>query len=182
MKTLTLISFLILSIFFSCIESETKTSDKGTDDIKSELKVKPKNPYVKQKIDSSSILITVERGAFHYDKFILEDTLITFYPSSESFSEEHKDYNQISNQVISKETRNKFVKKIIEDGFFKLKNSYSSNSSCSSHLTVTVKFNNQFKKVVSEDFERECPELLKFIEQEIIRMHNKKLKRILLPG
>jgi len=182
MKPIKLISFIILLGILACSEYNTKVSNRVNDDIKVEINPKSNIVSLNSAIDSSSILLIIERGAFHFDKFILKDTLITFYPSSESFDIETDNYNQISEQSISKQTRNKFVKKIIEDGFFKLKDSYSSNTSCNSHLTVTFKFNNQSKKIVSEDFERECPELLKFIEQEVIRMHSKHLKRILLPG
>ena len=173
MKQILLI-FISLSLF-ACNQSNKKSTDK--DNNESELELDQPT-----KIDSSSIQITVERGAFHFDKFILKDTLITFYPSKENIGVDNKDYNQISEQAISIQTRNNFVKKIIDDGFFKLKNTYTSNTTCNSHLTVTVKFNNQLKKVVSEDFDRECPALLKYIEKEVIKMHNKKLKRFVLPG
>lgn len=182
MKPIKLISFLISLSIFACSDSNTKNSNKVNADTNIEVNSKSDIVSFNPNIDYSNILLTIERGAFHYDKFILKDTLITFYPSSENFRMENDNYNQISEQIISKQTRNKFIKKIIEDGFLKLKDSYSNNTSCNSHLTVTFKFNNQSKKIVSEDFERECPELLKFIEQEIIRMHNKNLNRILLPG
>ncbi len=159
---------LILLIIFSCSESNRKEY----------MKVKINN----QIDDSSSIMLTVERGAFHNDKFVLKDTILTFYPSSEKLNKKNDKYNQISEQIISRKQRNKFIDKIIRDGFFKLKNSYSSSTSCNSHLTVTLKVKNQNKKIISEDFERNCPELLKFIEKEIIGMHSKNLIRVLLPG
>ncbi|WP_062053318.1 hypothetical protein [Aquimarina longa] len=182
MKSLKFILILISLSIFACSESKTKDSKKANDYMNIEVISKSSILSKQQTVDSSSILLTIERGAFHYDKFILKDTIITFYPSSENWGKENDKYNQVSEQIISKQTLNKFIEKIIEDGFFELRNSYSSNTSCNSHLTVTFKFNNQTKKIVSEDFERECPELLKFIEQEIIRMHSKNLKRILLPG
>ncbi|PKB43010.1 hypothetical protein AX016_1190 [Cellulophaga sp. RHA19] len=173
MKSLKLLLFLLLFCLFACNKSNKKNTGNSNVDVVLEQQ---------SKIDSSSIEITVERGAFHYDKFVLKDTLITFYPPKESIGIDNSNYNQISEKVISVQTRNNLVKKILNDGFFKLKNFYASNTTCNSHLTVTVKFNNQIKKVISEDFDRECPELLKFIEQEVIKMHSKKLKRILLPG
>ncbi|WBU90336.1 hypothetical protein [Cellulophaga omnivescoria] len=177
MKPLKLLFSLLLLCLFACNLTSNKNADKSNGNVDTELEQQ-------SKIDSSSIEITVERGAFHYDKFVLKDTLITFYPPKKSIGIgiDNSNYNQISEQVISTQTRNNLVKKILNDGFFKLKNFYASNTTCNSHLTVTVKFNNQLKKVISEDFDRECPELLKFIEQEVIKMHNKELKRILLPG
>jgi hypothetical protein len=182
MKPLKFIILLILLSVFACSEPDIKDSNKVNSHMNIEVNSKSNILSRTPIVDSSSIILTIERGAFHYDKFILKDTIITFYPSSENLSKENDKYNQVSEQIISKQTRNKFIDKIIGGGFFKLNNSYSSNTSCNSHLTVTLKFNNQTKKIVSEDFERECPELLKFIEQEIIRMHSKNLKRILLPG
>ena len=182
MKPLKFIILLISLSVFACSEPNTKHSSKANNHINIEVNSKSNILSRTSIIDSSSIILTIERGAFHYDKFILKDTIITFYPSTKNLSKENDKYNQFSEQIISKQTRNKFIDKIIGDGFFKLNNSYSSNTSCNSHLTVTLKLNNQTKKIVSEDFQRECPELLKFIEQEIIRMHSKNLKRILLPG
>ncbi len=182
MKPIRLVLFLISLNILACSESNTKDSNKVNDDRKTKINLKSDIVFLNQNIDFSSVVLTIERGAFHYDKFILKDTLITFYPSSESLTGGNDNYTQISEQIISKQTRNKFVRKIIEDGFFKLKNSYSSNRSCNSNLTVTFKLNDQSRKIVSEDFETECPELLIYIEQEIIRMHNKNLKRISLPG
>ncbi|MDO6492875.1 MULTISPECIES: hypothetical protein [unclassified Cellulophaga] len=175
MKSLKSLLCILPFCFFACNLSSNKNADNSNGNVHAALEQK-------SKIDSSNIEITVERGAFHYDKFVLKDTLITFYPSKENIGVDNSDYNQISEKVISVQTRNNLVKKILNDGFFKLKNFYASNTTCNSHLTVTVKFNNQLKKVISEDFDRECPELLKFIEQEVIKMHNKELKRILLPG
>ena len=182
MKSLKFIFLSISLSIFACSQPNTKDSNKVNNHIN--IKVNSKSSTLSRThiVDSSSIILTIERGAFHYDKFILKDTLITFYPSSETLGKNNDEYNQISEQIISKQTRNKFIEKIIDGGLLKLNNSYSSNTSCNSHLTVTFKFNNQTKKIISEDFERECPELLKVIEQEIIRMHGKNLKRILLPG
>ena len=182
MKPLKFSALLILLSIFACSKSNTKDSNKVNNNMNIEVNSKSSVLSRTTIVDSSSIILTIERGAFHYDKFILKDTIISFYPSSENLGKENDKYNQVSEQIISKQARNKFIEKIIRGGFFKLNNSYSSNTSCNSHLTVTLKFNNQTKKIVSEDFERECPELLKFIEQEIIKMHNKNLKRIFLPG
>lgn len=178
---LKLILYLILLSIFACSESKTTYSNKtNDDDIK--IEERSKTTPLNSTIDYSSVLLIIKRGAFHYDKFILKDTIITFYPSSKNLGKEYDNYNQISEQKISKQTRNKFIKRIIEKGFFNLEDSYFSMTTCNSHLTVTLKFNNQSKKIFSEDFVRKCPELLKFIEQEMIQMHNKNLKRVLLPG
>jgi len=132
--------------------------------------------------ESSKITLTLERGVFHNDKFVLSDTIITYYPSSEKNNEKFDKYYQISEQKISKEARDQFIKHIVDHGFFNLKDAYTSSTTCNSHITVTLKLNNQLKKITSEDFQRSCPDLLKYIEKKIIRMHGKDLKRIFLPG
>lgn len=74
MKSLKLLLCILPFCFFACNLSSNKNADKSNGNVEKELEQK-------SKIDSSSIEITVERGAFHYDKFVLKDTLITFYPS-----------------------------------------------------------------------------------------------------
>ncbi len=130
----------------------------------------------------SEIVLTVKRGAFHYDKFILKDTIITFYPAKEKLLEKYDKYNYISEQKISKQTRDQFIKHIVDAGFFKLKNKYNSQTTCNSSLIVTLKLGDKTKRIISEDYQRKCPELLKFIEKQIILLHNKKLVRVILPG
>lgn len=137
---------------------------------------------IDKSIDFSSAVLKIERGAFHYDQFILKDTTLTFYPSSQKLDEQFNQYNVGSEQKISSETRNRLINHIINNGIFDLKDSYSCKSSCNSELIVTFNFKDQSKKITSEDYQCNCPELLKFIEKEIIRLHNKNLKRVLLPG
>ncbi len=135
-----------------------------------------------QSVDYSNVELIVERGAFHYDKFVLKDTLITFIPTSEITGEGNDKYNHVLEQRISKKERDKLINYIIDNGFFELENTYYSQSSCSSSLKITFKFGDKTKIIVSEDFERECPDLLKHIEKQIIILHDKDLKRISLPG
>ncbi len=136
----------------------------------------------KNNIDSSKIELIVERGAFHYDKFVLLDTTITFYPSSNKFDEKYDKYNHILKKNISKQKRNELINYIIDNGFFKMKDEYHNQTSCNSPLIVTFKLGDKTKKIVSDDFERDCPELLKYIENQIVILHNKNLERIFLPG
>lgn len=170
-----IILFLLLLIMITICCSNIKDKQSNTTNKKKSMALT---------IDSTAIKLIVKRGAFHYDKFVLRDTTITFYPANERLGneEEHALYNTISEQKIAKKERNQFIKKILNDGFFDLKDSYQSKTSCNSMLTVSISFNNKSKKVVCDDFIRSCPTLLKFIEQEIIRLHNQKLKRIFLPG
>jgi len=51
--------------------------------------------------DVEKIEIILERGAFHNDKFILKDSLISFFPSKDGFSSENRAYSEKSSQIIS---------------------------------------------------------------------------------
>ncbi len=101
MKTLkiNLIAILtILTTLFSCSEIKVKeqANNKGLTPTLQMLKVN----------DYSKVILTVERGAFHYDKFILEDTLIRFYPKKKEVkSSEKNKYSKISKQAISSKER-----------------------------------------------------------------------------
>ncbi|WP_128755385.1 hypothetical protein [Aquimarina sediminis] len=175
MKFIIIILLIGLS-FLSCNESSSER------DIKSLQVSKSDTISSKSSMDFSSAVIQVERGAFHYDKFVLKDTVITYYPSSEKFEKKYDAYNYTSEQKISKSTRDSLISYVVNNGFFDLKDSYSSKSSCASQLIVTFKWDNRSKRIVSEDFERDCPELLKYIEAQIVILHHKNLKRIFLPG
>ena len=151
---------------------------------------KPKINEVKEadKIDFSTVELKVERGAFHYDTFILKDTIITFFPQKEIDSTEqndsvkHKDYYIKSEKAILRTDRDALVQKIIAADIWDLKEQYTPNESCTSRLTVRFTLNGKTKKIVSEDFDRGCPEIIKYIESELVRLHGKGLKRIFLPG
>jgi len=96
--------------------------------------------------------------------------------------EYYKKYSHISKQTISKEVRNKFIKYLIDHGFFDLQNEYTCQTSCTSELVVSLSLNGKSKKNSSQDYLQGCPRLLKYIEKEIVIMHKKGLKRIFLLG
>ncbi|MEW7277538.1 hypothetical protein ABW636_02965 [Aquimarina sp. 2201CG1-2-11] len=132
--------------------------------------------------DTSSVLLKIERGAFHYDQFVLRDTILTFYPSSDHFESNDYKYIGISKKTISKEKRNNLVRYLVDNGILDLKPVYSNDASCNSELIVTFIFNGQTKKIICNDFKMNCPDLLQYLEEEMIRLHGKNLKRVLLPG
>lgn len=133
-------------------------------------------------VKNDTIEIIVERGAFHNDTFILKDNLLTFYPAKKKFGFDNTDYTTKSSQIITTKSKDSLVKHIIDNGFFKLKDNYTNSTSCDSYLAVTVTYGAKTKKVISEDYIQGCPTLLSYIENEIIRLHTKNLKRSLLPG
>ena len=88
----------------------------------------------------------------------------------------------MSRKTISKEKRNRWARYLIDNGIFDLSPVYANDASCNSELIVTFSFNGQTKKIICNDFKRGCPDFLQDIEEEMIRLHGKNLKRILLPG
>ncbi|MCP4179147.1 MAG: hypothetical protein GY756_15410 [bacterium] len=136
----------------------------------------------KSKIDYSTLELTVERGAFHYDKFALKDTIITFYPSKDSLGDKYHNYTKMSKQVIGKATRDSIIDRVLDEKIWDMDSIYYNNTSCNSHLTVIIKLGNKTKKIICSDFKRGCPKLLQYIENEIVKLHNKGLKRVVLPG
>jgi len=130
--------------------------------------------------------IILERGAFHYDKFILKDTTITFYPPDELFyqgdDESAEKYMRLSKQEIPKQVVQNFVDKLLKGNIWKMKSLYKEEGSCTSLLHVRVRINDKSIEVKCDDFHRSCPELIQFIETEMVRLHGVGLERVYLPG
>ncbi len=135
----------------------------------------------------NNIEIRLERGAFHYDTFVLKDTVIQFFPEKSnhnSFDKTHKisKYDQKSKQSISKKQLLNFITKIDNDSLWNLKEKYNCNTSCSSILKIYIKLDDKVKTISCEDYQCGCPKILQDIENEIIKLHQKNLNRINLPG
>lgn len=142
----------------------------------------------KESKKESSIEIIVERGAFHYDKFVLKDSIVTFYPEKEievnsnSKNDEQKKYYQKSQQQISKKQLKNILLQLEENDIWKLKDIYKCNSSCTSSLKVILKIDGKEKTIKCQDFKRDCPQIIQYIENQLIELHSKNLKRVMLPG
>ncbi|WP_273567842.1 hypothetical protein [Maribacter halichondriae] len=144
-----------------------------------------RNPNV-SKVDVNeknykSYKLLVERGAFHDDSFQLTFDSIVFVPSANSFHDVEKYilYNTVS--LDSSLTIN-FFKELEYEGFWKLKDTYKTESSCTSQLRVTLMKGQKSKTVLCDDFERDCPELMKYIDKKVVELEGNDLKRFYLPG
>ncbi|MGD1843242.1 MAG: hypothetical protein ACFB0B_20470 [Thermonemataceae bacterium] len=164
---------LIVSVLFTYIRCGEKSRAANQTAIKSE-KIAP----VPQ--DFSTVKITLKRGAFHYDAFILEDTVLTFYPEKELDNGDK--YYQKSVHSISKAERDQLIKKILAADIWQLKEQYTTERSCTSGTEVHFALDGKEKIVTCQDCGSSCPEILRFIENELVRLHGKDLKRIYLPG
>ena len=158
----TLVYFLILSvaIFFHIKNGSSKTD-------------KP--------IVGKTFLLTVERGAFHNDCFEITPTKLSYQPKKDAQFKLEK-YNSYSEVALDSTATKKILAHIEVEGFWNLKHAYIDNSSDTSQLKITLTVNGKTKSVICDDFERSCPELLKFIEKKVIELEGNDLKRIYLPG
>ena len=125
--------------------------------------------------------LVVERGAFHYDRFELTLGKITYFPEENA---EHTDikYNTVSEVKLTDVVTSRFIEEIESKGFWKLENHYTASSSCLSELKITLYTDGKSKTVICDDFERECHELIKYIDIKIVELEGNDLKRIYLPG
>jgi hypothetical protein len=158
-----LFAVLIIFFCFSCKQSESDIIDE-----------QPQQESVGK--------IIVRRGAFHNDKFVVQDSMVKFVPLDSGFIEEFPQYTVPSERVVSKGQLEVLFKQIQDQGFFDLDSKYTSGSTVNSMLEVTVENGGKKKTVLSEDFENGCPAVLRFIEDEVVRLHGKNLKRVLLPS
>lgn len=130
---------------------------------------------------AKDIKLTLTRGAFHNDCFELTPTSITYIPEPNAKFQNPK-YNMPSHNTLTKETTSLFVQEIASMGFWDLKTQYNTSSSCLSELKVTLQANGKSKTIHCDDFEKDCPDLIKYIEQKVIELEGNDLKRIYTPG
>jgi len=133
------------------------------------------------KSSDDQYVLVVERGAFHNDTFILTPDKIIFNPESNSGHGSTK-YNTYSETNLNSKTILGFFTGIQDKGFWKLKDQYKSSSSCLSELKITLEMNGQVKTVICDDYERNCPDLIKYIDEKVVELEGNDLKRIYLPG
>ena len=128
-----------------------------------------------------SYTLKIERGAFHYDSFLLEGDTLRYIPQENS-AHPNRLYNEATSRFIDSAVTNGFFNKIVSDGFWELKKAYKSGTSCTSQLRVTLKTDDRTKTVTCDDFERDCPELIKYIDKKVVALEGNGLVRIYLPG
>lgn len=129
----------------------------------------------------SDFQLTVERGAFHYDRFEVTPIALTYYPEEDAQHPQEK-YNLQSKVTLNREKTQQFIEHIDNKGFWTLKNHYITTGSCTSQVKVTLTMNGKTKTVTCDDFERDCSTLIKYIEKKVVEWEGNDLKRIYLPG
>lgn len=142
-----------------------------------------KDPTIRTKdvSDYNTYKLIVERGAFHFDKFVLTSNTIEYHPNSGN-AFEIKKYNTYSETELDSIAIISFFKEIEDKGFWKLKNHYQAYASCSSELRITLFANEKTKTVICDDYSTYCHDLIKYIDEKVVELEGNDLKRIYLPG
>ena len=125
--------------------------------------------------------LVVDRGAFHYDKFVLTSNKIEYYPGHDNQFEYEK-YNTHSETILDSTMIKSFFQEIEEKGFWKLRDRYEAYASCSSELKITLTVNEKTKTVICDDYSTYCHDLIKYIDKKVVELEGNNLKRIYLPG
>lgn len=134
-----------------------------------------------KKIKHPEYSLQLDRGAFHYDTFILTLNDITFTPQNiDNFTEDK--YKKASKVKLNKEKTLAFFRELEAKGIWDLKDSYAEESSCTSQLKITISNNEKTKTIICDDYQRGCNKLITYIEQQMIAFEGNNLKRIYLPG
>ncbi|MDB2606948.1 hypothetical protein N9Y48_04155 [Zobellia sp.] len=144
------------------------------------------NKASKNKISSNaeqtdSYTLVVQRGAFHFDSFQIVKNKISYVPGASS-NLETATYNKNSQTFLDSLQTLGFFKKIENSGFWSLDSHYGTDISCSSQLIVTLSTGEKSKTVICDDYQTNCPELIKYIEKKVVELEGNGLKRIFLPG
>lgn len=179
MKLKTTISLIILTLtLLSCNANEDNKS------INQQTLI---NKVSKDSI-KKSLSITLERGAFHYDTFMLNDTVLTFTPSQKLTPEgllkvgKEAIYYQTLEVIITTQQKKELINLINKENFWSYENEYKAKTSCTSGISISISLGDKNKKIISDDYRRDCPVGLYLLEQKLIELTGKDLKRIYLPG
>ena len=135
-----------------------------------------------------SLSITLERGAFHYDTFTIKDSVLTFTPSQKLTPEgllnvgKEAIYYQTLELIITNQQKKELINLINKENFWSYENEYKAKTSCTSGISISISLGEKNKKIISDDYQRDCPKGLYLLEQKLIEFSGKDLKRIYLPG
>lgn len=131
--------------------------------------------------DNQEYQLFVIRGAYHCDGFELSKNRIRYLPDTLR-SALKKKFNSYEETYLDTMATIGFFKKIEARGFWELSPHYESKRPCPSKLVVTLKNKKRTKTVICEDYENDCPELLKYIDKKVVEMQGRQLHRIYVPG
>ena len=143
---------------------------------KKDANIDSKEPFI-----GKEYKLIVDRGAIHYDKFVMSSNKIEYLPDSGNQFENEK-YHRYSETSLDSTATISFFQEIENKGFWNLKNRYPAYNSCTSELRITLSVNEKTKTVICDDYNTYCHELIKYIDQKVVEFEGNDLKRIYLPG
>lgn len=159
-----LLSFLLLiTICFGCKKATQQSNSTDT--------YKP----------TDLLEVYLDRGAFEYDSFSLNDTALTYHPSKEGFEKDSSYFKKIVKH-ISKKQKDSLLAYIITHNILKSSDHYSNETTDNSLLEITIIHNQNTKRISCEDFQRGCPDKIQYFEELFIQWIEVDLRRKLLPG
>ncbi len=125
--------------------------------------------------------LTMVRGGFHKDAFQIIGNSIFYLPDTTA-SKSIDRYNKPTIKVLNDTERNAVFEHLEQNGFWELKSNYTTSASCTSSVTVTLEQGARKKTVVCQDFDRDCPDLVKYIDQKMVQLEGNQLKWVFMPG
>ncbi|GAA0872175.1 hypothetical protein GCM10009117_13220 [Gangjinia marincola] len=154
-------------------------------DTRSDSLQKAKSILTSTKIDSSDfshLKLTLTRGAFHWDSFELKGNELTYIPSKSDYLEDYPEYQNESMVRLSDGAVIALINDLMDNGIFEMDSLYENLTTCNSMIEVEFLFIDSKIKIKCSDYQKGCPEILTQLEDRLIKLHGKGLKRIVLPG
>lgn len=133
-------------------------------------------------VDLPHLELILTRGAFHYDSFELSGNKLAFIPRETENTKVEFDFEEKHEVILEDSIALSIFHRLIKNSIFDMDPLYESSTSCNSKLEVHILMYDQKIKVKCEDFERGCPEIISSLEDNLINLLGKDLKRFKLPG
>jgi hypothetical protein len=175
------IIILCLLLFYSCGQQSKKSSENlnsfTTDNTKMKNELKKIGPS-----DVQDIELILKRGAFHYDAFKLKGNNLSFIPHKTEKHGKLGKYHQPSTTVLSNSAVIELINDLLANNIFEMNSEYENNTSCNSMLEIELKVKDRSIKITCHDYQRGCPKILTELENKLVKLHGKGLKRYILPG
>jgi len=170
---------LIAFLFTSCNQKSNKN------EIKSDFSQKDKLKSRIALIDSSeisSVRLTLIRGAFHWDTLKLIGNELMYIPSNAGYLKDYPEYQIKSMTTLDNSLVVSLINNLIKNEIFKMDSLYDNMTSCDSKLEIELTVLAKTIKIKCNDYQNGCPEILTKLEELLVELHGKGLKRIILPG
>lgn len=137
-------------------------------------------PTVMRGLEYNQIHVKVNRGAFSYDTFTLNNEILQYNVTEAGIKYENQ--NKPGEKYINSSDVIEFAKYIVDNGFFTLEDKYTTETTDKSSLIVEVEIDGIKKQVFCEDFERGCPPLVNSINRKLQELYGQDLLPTKSPG